>query len=732
MTANESGLRKRGSEWSHKPQDSARQAVSDDVEFYIHPWSRQKAGFELVAPVDEDNDRVSKLTLDTPMRVEDDDEYRHATEALFEPLATDSPPSTSSSDSDDTAAEHAQTRAILRDHVFHIDIATAFAELSVDRTAWYDNLRLAQTRFEQDEDAMPTLLDCRTSFQAVCRDPNLDQCDAQWLRTLAGLASSRASYEATSPLTDEPSRFLHSSPAPFLYLRCASTDASIQRTDSHVAVGIEFSRSSGGSSPSDSSKDRTTTILPEKLLQLARTLTRVMAAQPSRTHVPGLAICNNVASVMVLTREALLVASVADCWSAGRAELAAVVKTVLGLKASQIGLSPLFRYRMTRQDGMVPSHLRTDVFPDALLENESVALHLYEPIDIVHHPRQFPFSRGTIVLAFPRKELAGLIVKVQAVRQDHRHRERDVWRVIDASGLDKIESVWQSLSRVQGSVEFRRSSEFAFSPPSPVVTRHYTLVLSRNPSISLPQKLMGPSGLKPKQLLQVIRRAFEVLWQLFNQANVLHCDISSNNVLHDNGNLVLIDWDCAIVVTDSGAERIGNRSARTGTVDTMARDVLKASLFYAEQKRAGANDEQAVGDFVHMVRHDFESLVYVLLKFVWKQVKKTFVSTPSSSDLPQHLAFGEEAVNVSMKNLPALRLALWGSNPSRRHLAEHLRKLSPALADFVKALLSEPFEEFDTTPVRKGELALKEHIDGVFSKVKWEEIETPELMQCWT
>ncbi|TRM60853.1 hypothetical protein BD626DRAFT_122863 [Schizophyllum amplum] len=104
------------------------------------------------------------------------------------------------------------------------------------------------------------------------------------------------------------------------------------------------------------------------------------------------------------------------------------------------------------------------------------------------------------------------------------------------------------------------------------------------------------------ELLSVLRDAIEAHGDLYEHGDLLHCDISDNNVMirpqRAGSNLrrgVLIDLDCAVKVSEiPGKRKQGFAPRRTGTVPFMACEVL--------------------WDCVHRGPwHDLESFLYVLM-----------------------------------------------------------------------------------------------------------------------
>ncbi|KAK4046609.1 hypothetical protein OIV83_005979 [Microbotryomycetes sp. JL201] len=430
--------------------------------------------------------------------------------------------------------------------------------------------------------------------------------------------------------------------------------------------------------------------------------------------------------MMLLSREALFVATTSDCWSTGASTLAALVHIMVNLKPWQVGLFPAFRYSLSDDEGIAPAFVRTDLLPQKLLKQYE--MELYEPINLASAflPHHSPFSRGTIAYQFSRQELSELVLKRQAVAHDRRYRESKVWAAIEEKQSLLSPKTMDCLSAVLGSVELCRSHN---SDVQPLDQRQYTLIICRNPRPALPQPLTRHPSPTPSQLLCIIKDAFNVLTELKQVAGVLHCDISSSNILHNDGRLVLIDWDCAVVASLSNSKLVGNRSERTGTIDTMAVNVLEAVETYRVLKKCGRSEVEAEAGFVHHLRHDYESLIYVLLKVFWANLK------PSADALEIATVWDPlyfDNADATVQLLLDCRSGLWGGGRRGFKTVECLRKLSPALADLYQSLLSEPFDDFGRFSASEAQdVQVKTRVDKAFQDVRWAEIETAELMARW-
>ncbi|KAK4045974.1 hypothetical protein OIV83_006476 [Microbotryomycetes sp. JL201] len=161
----------------------------------------------------------------------------------------------------------------------------------------------------------------------------------------------------------------------------------------------------------------------------------------------------------------------------------------------------------------------------------------------------------------------------------------------------------------------------------------------------------------------------------------------------------------------------------------MAVNVLGAVETYRVLKKCGRSEVEAEAGFVHHLRHDYESLVYVLLKVFWANLK------PSADALEIALVWDPlyfDDAGATVRSLQQGRSDLWKGGHSGSKIIKCLRKLSPALADFFRALLSERFDDFaEFTASEAQDVQVKARVDKVLQDVNFAEIETAELMARW-
>ncbi len=107
------------------------------------------------------------------------------------------------------------------------------------------------------------------------------------------------------------------------------------------------------------------------------------------------------------------------------------------------------------------------------------------------------------------------------------------------------------------------------------------------------------------------------LHDLRYKANILHQDISNNNIMFEiqDGvvNFILIDFDMATMVDSAGGLLAAPSSKyRTGTLPFMAYELL------GDMAQSTSSEHQRI---VHRLRHDFESLFYLCLYCIFTMVE---------------------------------------------------------------------------------------------------------------
>ncbi|KAI0339730.1 hypothetical protein BDW22DRAFT_1361323, partial [Trametopsis cervina] len=127
----------------------------------------------------------------------------------------------------------------------------------------------------------------------------------------------------------------------------------------------------------------------------------------------------------------------------------------------------------------------------------------------------------------------------------------------------------------------------------------------------------------PDSIKSMTRQIIQCIHDLRYLANVIHCDISDNNIMYElrDGEdwFVLIDFDLAVRVDEEGKPMGPTPRHRTGMLPFMAVDVIEDMHLVAI--------EADYKPIVHCVRHDFESLFWVCL---WFGIKTLDPNIPNS------------------------------------------------------------------------------------------------------
>ncbi|ORY72882.1 hypothetical protein BCR35DRAFT_333838 [Leucosporidium creatinivorum] len=166
--------------------------------------------------------------------------------------------------------------------------------------------------------------------------------------------------------------------------------------------------------------------------------------------------------------------------------------------------------------------------------------------------------------------------------------------------------------------------------------------------------------------MSTLGQLVQLVIKLDKEAQVLHRDISPGNVLHQGGQLLLIDFDLAT----NGSEAMDDLDgAKQGTLDTMAID-----LFDALRK----------GKVKHKAKHDLKSIVYLLWYVLWVQLSPS-AETPAELQMWRFWCFGD-CEKTNLWTLQGLRDLQW--EKYRDKFAKVRKAISPILDELVEALMS--------------------------------------------
>lgn len=401
--------------------------------------------------------------------------------------------------------------------------------------------------------------------------------------------------------------------------------------------------------------------LDTKLRQAVFNAAALLVEQPERNYVLTLAICKDRCYLIMLDAECIRIATIGACWTSGLNPLAAVIHYLANLDLISAGFSPLFGYAHTPAKGIHASSLAPSlaaVLPDSLRSHHSLHL-LHSP-----YPQQSPFSRATTIYAISSETSihnAPVLLKLQNVADQRIRREAEVLEEIMAADLPEEDDCY--LTKLLHAFVFDTLPYQSSHLPSSSEARHLEVLFLHNEPATIATRLDNPDN-PPSifDVLNITRHLLLLLVNLWTHARVLHRDLSPANVLHRGLELVLIDWDCGI------GRRLSERlmeaaGTRTGTLETMAREVLD-------------------GPVQHKLRHDLESVLYLLSYWLWSGLAMS--SEEEEKLYWQKWRFGEEGVSVL--DIRAARGQIWDV-PNQKMVLRAFGKFSPGLAIMMKDLL---------------------------------------------
>ncbi|KAM0787217.1 hypothetical protein ACM66B_006455 [Microbotryomycetes sp. NB124-2] len=464
------------------------------------------------------------------------------------------------------------------------------------------------------------------------------------------------------------------------------------RAFEHIAVILEFT--------SEKKLTRLNLNAPQdKYLQVLGYMRDTLASQPMRAFVLGVCVIKRLVALLVMDREVVRIAYLTDCWRTGAQRFRILARLLLNMDPACAGLSPLATFVSDPQHGLLPFHLPAKVF-DATSSNLDL-----RRVDIVFasSPGSSAFSRATTVikLAAPLdgSNERRLVIKVQNVDDNRTSREIQVWEPIAAfarrneswaKGGNRFSiEILEHLAAVDRAVVYERmpwqTPADILDKYSRVVKRHTEAVVYLNPTENVVPLTSRTTPPRPSEVVTVIKTLVAVLYELNEGPQVLHRDVSTGNVLHNFGSLVLSDWDCGWAASMPDSQQ--DRRQRTGTMDTMATEVLdsnKASL-----------QTRLVSGFVHLLRHDLESAVYVFIKVLWFHL---YSSASKEEKLFWEENFGFNDANMTASALSGLREKLWSAGKVVLDtLFSYMSAISSELAELVWRLFDQPLSSISAT-----------------------------------
>ncbi|KAM0789954.1 hypothetical protein ACM66B_006793 [Microbotryomycetes sp. NB124-2] len=525
-----------------------------------------------------------------------------------------------------------------------------------------------------------------------------------WFEQLANLAESDVSVPQPTDRLQffaDPANYLapgaiasQRKPDAMLVFPAGQTDR--KRSFEHIAIPFEFT---------DRSQADLGRVPSEKYLQIIGYMRHTLVTQPLRSHVIGVLTFKTRLVLLLLDHELLRFCYVDDCWSGNAVTLARVAHLLLNLRASQAGFCPLAMYKCNPEKGVVVTKLSSKLLGDDETAKEGQASDAGEVVKqglvsalgapaldvcpvFTSSPAASPFSRTTCVFQPTSVDKQHFIIKFQHVDDERKDREVHVWRAI--SNYDWTTHVCSIPAKDGTELEFNVRDHLAavvsalvcerFPDQIPleatgevpkVVTRRQTVVVYRNPVNEVKRLTDESSPPTPSQVVRVVKTLLVVLCELWTGPGVLHRDISTGNVLHSNGHLVLTDYDCAWNATLENSSHI--RHHRTGTLNTMAVDVLRT-----------CDPTCKSSGFEHEPRHDAESTVYTFLKVIWTHLRHQFDPT-TLAFWQAHMFFDDG--NAIARQMRTERETLWAGGSNGEDVVTHLTAFSPILGRLVEELL---------------------------------------------
>ncbi|THG94519.1 hypothetical protein EW026_g6975 [Hermanssonia centrifuga] len=168
---------------------------------------------------------------------------------------------------------------------------------------------------------------------------------------------------------------------------------------------------------------------------------------------------------------------------------------------------------------------------------------------------------------------------------------------------------------------------------------------------------------------------FPGLHDLRYKANILHRDVSCNNIMYDirrgKVHFILIDYDLATVVTDEGEPSTAASSKhRTGTLPFMAHDLLVDM----HDNSIDSNSPRVM----HYLRHDYESLLYVSL---WCVIYLPFPADDEQKEIL--IAYLHLWETGTIETVAGVKLSLIINNIGRLPLPPSAEYLRPFFMDWI-------------------------------------------------
>ncbi|KAF7357568.1 Pkinase-fungal domain-containing protein [Mycena sanguinolenta] len=409
-------------------------------------------------------------------------------------------------------------------------------------------------------------------------------------------------------------------------------------TISNILVNVEFTKAKAPSivtNPLIGPSDRVA-----KYQQAIINADDVLRFQPTRLFVPTLSFHgkgeNTGLFVSILNQERFEFAVIDNCFNSdGFSTVSALLHLFRIVSLYQLGYSPLFIYNLSFPPStfsvgdVVPAFVVLPGTPGVVRLNGKRLTRL----------RSTPFQRTTLVLegelqSPDGKEPEPVVVKASFITETRLWRERIIVEALHAADLQSAPTYAPKLlaSFAGYSSPPPSASEPASSPEHlpTFVPRHLEVMVFASPHGG--RKLKDVTS---AEFLAVAEQLFQAILDAFRRRN-LHRDISTNNVLVANNQLLLIDWEMGRHVSELSS----GRGTLTGTLDTMS----VATLAMLDP----------------LPHDDVESAVYTLLKVL----TQTFVPPAGQENNWARTLkrYHWDNPNVDPGMLLDLRLGLWNSS----------------------------------------------------------------------
>ncbi|KAF7357605.1 Pkinase-fungal domain-containing protein [Mycena sanguinolenta] len=364
----------------------------------------------------------------------------------------------------------------------------------------------------------------------------------------------------------------------------------------------------------------------------------LLSFQPTRLFVPTLSFHGKKRRtklfVSILNQERLEFAVVENCFNSDNlATVSALLHLFRIASLYQLGYNPLFIYNFSSPPATfsvgdaVPASVVLPGTPGIVRLNGKRLTRL----------RSTPFERSTLVLEgefqSPNgEELEPVVIKASFISEARLWRERIIVEALHAADLQSASAYAPKLlaSFAGYSSPPPSASEPASSPEHLPTSapRHLEVMVFASPHGARKLK-----DLTSAEFLAAAEQLFQAILDAFRR-RVLHRDISTNNVLVADNQLLLIDWEMGRHVSELSSKR---DRVLVGTLNTMS----VASLASRDP----------------LPHDDVESAVYVLLKVL----TQTFVPpVDQRSDWAEILdRYHWDDCAIPPSTLRDLRLGMW-------------------------------------------------------------------------